>query len=84
MAWRQLIDALVIAEQRVLEGERVIRQQEEIVIALGHDARELGVALDLLRQARETQQFFVAERDRVREELETIDPRQGSTRPDLM
>jgi hypothetical protein len=81
MAWRQLIDALVIAEQRVLEGERVIRQQEEIVIALGHDARELGVALDLLRQARETQQFFIAERDRLREKLETIDPRQGSTRP---
>jgi hypothetical protein len=84
MAWRQLIDALVIAEQRVLEGERVIPQQEESVIALGHDARELGVALDLLRQARETQQFFIAERDRLREKLETIDPRQGSTRPDLM
>jgi hypothetical protein len=61
---------LAQAEQHVALGERHVRHQREIVGKLqqdGHDAQE---ALKLLAQFEDLQAMHVADRDRLRKELE--------------
>jgi hypothetical protein len=72
--WPRLLEALVAAERRVLDGERNIRRQEEILIRLALGGHDLHLALELLIKSRAVQQSFISERDRLRAELDRNTP----------
>jgi hypothetical protein len=60
-----------LAERHVLEGEKHIARQREIVACLEHlrDPLTFQKARDLLRKMEHTQLLHVTERDRLREFL---------------
>ena len=60
---------LARAERHVLEGERRVARQREIVAALTGDAEEFGRAKALLEKFEQIQDLYIADRDRLRKEL---------------
>ncbi len=63
---------LELVERHVLEGERHIARQREIVARLEHGLREsttLRIARELLLEMERAQSLHVADRDRLREQL---------------
>lgn len=61
---------LAQAEQHVALGERHVRHQREIVAKLEQDGHDAEEALKLLAQFEELQALHIADRDRLRKELE--------------
>jgi DNA repair protein RadC len=60
---------LALAERHVAQGEKTIARQTEILAELERDGHRTKRARDLLRQFRELQAMFVADRNRLRDEL---------------
>jgi hypothetical protein len=63
---------LKLVERHVLEGERRIARQREIVARLEHGPREsitLRIARDLLQEMERAQTLHVADRERLHEQL---------------
>ena len=64
-----LLQALAQAERDVLEGERRIARQREIVAELERDGEQSWDATELLRRYEAMQAMHIANRDRLRKEL---------------
>jgi hypothetical protein len=60
---------LAQAERLVLEGERHVARQRQIVAELGRDGRDTKEALDLLRRLEEWSALRIDDRDRLRKEF---------------
>jgi hypothetical protein len=65
--WLQ--EQLAEAERLVLEGERHVARQRQIVSELGRDGHDTKEAMDLLRRLEAWLALRIADRDRLREEL---------------
>jgi hypothetical protein len=64
-----LQDHLAPAERHVIEGERHIARQRELVAELKRDGHDSDLAQSLLRSFEELQAMHVADRGRLRKEL---------------
>jgi len=60
---------LALAEKHVLEGERHIRRQREIIEELRQHGHDTSAASKLLAEFERTQASHIADRDRLRGEL---------------
>jgi hypothetical protein len=58
------------AEQHVLDGRGHVARQRRLIARLRRDGHDLGEAQDLLRILEETLASHIADRDRLRQELE--------------
>ncbi len=63
---------LLLAEMHVSQGERHVARQREIVAELKDDGRDLETARNLLARFEELYAQHVADRDRIRRELEAL------------
>jgi hypothetical protein len=61
--------SLAQAERHVVEGERHVARQRNLVTALERDGHDTSRAVQLLCQFEELQAMHVADRDRLRKEL---------------
>jgi hypothetical protein len=67
---RSMIEAhLEQAERHVARGEELIAEQKARIAEMERDGHDTGPFRDLLRQFEETQRMHVADRDRLRKEL---------------
>jgi len=57
------------AERHVAEGERHVVRQRELAAELKRDGRDFRLAIEVLHQFEQTQELQVADRDRLRKEL---------------
>jgi hypothetical protein len=63
-------DHLNQAERHIADGERHLSNQRALIAELEHDGHDTSAAKSLLRQFEELQALYVADRDRLRTELE--------------
>jgi len=64
---------LAQAERHVSEGEKTIAHQRHIIAQLERDGHDTPAACDLLAIFETTQALHVADRDRLRKELDSND-----------
>jgi hypothetical protein len=64
-----LLDHLALAEKHILEGERHVKRQREILQDLQRDGRDALKAKDLLRSDERAMSLHSENRDRIRGEL---------------
>ena len=67
-----LLDHLAQAERHVAQGDGHILRQRALIDRLHRDGHETSVAEDLLRRFEEIQRMHIADRDRLRRELEAL------------
>ena len=70
-----LLDHLELANKQVSEGEVHLARQAALVADLRRNGRPIDEAEKLLRAFQEAQETFVAERNRIRRELATANPK---------
>jgi hypothetical protein len=58
------------AEQHIVQGAQHIRNQRELIARLAGRGHDAAVAQELLREFERTQAMHIADRDRLRAELE--------------
>ena len=61
---------LIVAEEHILLGERHIVRQRELVAELERDGHDTAEAIRLLTSFEELQVLHIADRDRLRRELD--------------
>ena len=64
---------LAEAERHVVQGERNIARQRNVLATLERDGHDAGQARKLLATFEELQAMHIADRDRLREELRNAD-----------
>jgi hypothetical protein len=65
-----LLDHLALAERHVSEGEIHVSHKRELVARMEHDGHETGMARALLRRFEELRAIHIADRDRLRREMQ--------------
>lgn len=68
-----IVDHLEMAERHVREGQGHVERQRVLVSELGRDGHDTVRAVELLQQFEELQALHIADRDRLRGELATLD-----------
>jgi hypothetical protein len=66
---KMMHEHLALAERHVAEGDRHLSRQRALIAELKRDGHGTGQAIDLLRTLEDTQATFIADRDRIRNEL---------------
>jgi hypothetical protein len=61
---------LAQAERHVLQGDLILERQRRLIDQRLRDGRDIELAVELLAQMEEMQRMHLADRDRLRDELE--------------
>jgi hypothetical protein len=69
-----ILDQLALALRRVAEGESIIAQQHETIASLERDGLDATQVKAVLVQIEELQGMLVADRDRLKTELDETHP----------
>ena len=64
------LDHLAMAERHVARGEQIVARQRELVAELERDGHDVREAMALLKQFEALQALHVADRDRLRAEVD--------------
>jgi hypothetical protein len=71
---RMIEEHLAQAQRHIAQGNRHVAQQREIVDKLERDGHDASRAWSLLAQFEELLAMHIADRDRLRKELEALGP----------
>jgi hypothetical protein len=71
-----ILDHLAKVERHVVDGERHLANQRALLAELDRDGHDTATALELLHQLEDSQAMHIADRARLRAELDRLKPAQ--------